>query len=287
MKNSKIGWTDHTWNVARGCHRITEECKFCYMYRDSERYNSYDPNSPVSTSEATMKKPYSKAFRDKKLDNGSRPLIFTSSLTDIFLDELDTQRERIWKTMKDNQDLVFLVLTKRPERITDHLPEDWGDGYENVWLGTSVGLQKNLHRAHKLLEAPSRHYFISVEPMIGEMDLESEGHLKRDWRTIPDGKNHLDWVIVGGESGNDNGKWNYRPCQLDWIEKVVEQCQASGTPVFVKQLGTYLGKGLNSSRHGDDIIQFPINIQIREFPEFDSNKNEINNRIKKFKKLKK
>lgn len=271
MKNSKISWTDHTWNVARGCHRITEECKYCYMFRDSERYNSYDPNSPVTTSETTVIKPYKKDFRVKKLGNGSRPLVFTSSLTDLFLEELDPVREKYWKTMKDNLDLIFLVLTKRPERIIENLPSDWGEGYENVWLGTSVGLQKNLFRAHELLKAPSRHYFLSAEPLIGQLDLVSENLLKSNWRESKvDGNNYFDWVICGGESGNENGNWKYRECNLEWLEEIVNQCNSTGTPVFVKQLGTHLGKQLKTKRHGDLIEEFPKSIQVREFPKFEN-----------------
>ncbi len=270
MKNSKISWCDHTWNVARGCKKVSEECKYCYMYRDSKRYKGYDPNKVVQTSETTLKLPYGKEYRSKELSNGSRPLVFASSLTDVFLEELDDSRERIWKTMKDNQDLIFLVLTKRPERIADNLPEDWGEGYENVWLGTSVGLQKNMDKIHTLLQAPSQHYFLSAEPLLGEIDLISEGVIKASWRDLPsDGKNYLDWVLVGGESGNKTGPHKYRGCKLEWLEKVVQQCKATNTPVFVKQLGTALSKELNNgSRHGDNFENFPESIQVAEFPIF-------------------
>ena len=240
------------------------------MYRDSKQYDSYEPDKVVQTSETTLKLPYGKRYKGKKLNNESRPLVFVSSLTDVFLEELDELRGRIWKTMKDNQDLIFLVLTKRPERIADNLPEDWGGGYENVWLGTSVGLQKNMNKVHALLQVPSQHYFLSAEPLIGEIDLISEGVIKANWRGLEDdGKNYLDWVLVGGESGNNNGPHKFRPCKLEWLEKVVQQCRATNTPVFVKQLGTSLSKELNNgSRHGDNFENFPESIQVMEFPEF-------------------
>lgn len=79
--------------------------------------------------------------------------------------------------------------------------------------------------------------------------------------------NKLDWVIVGGESGNENGKYKYRPCQLQWIEKIVNDCQDNNVPVFVKQLGTYLSKELKmKDRHGGDMEVFPENLRIRQFP---------------------
>jgi protein gp37 len=74
-------------------------------------------------------------------------------------------------------------------------------------------------------------------------------------------------VIVGGESGNDNGEYRYRPCELSLIESFVEQCKKQNVPVFVKQMGTYLSKELKmKDRHGGDIEEFPKHLQIREFP---------------------
>jgi protein gp37 len=77
----------------------------------------------------------------------------------------------------------------------------------------------------------------------------------------------LDWVIVGGESGNENGKYRYRPCELDWIEHLIDQCDASDIPVFVKQLGTHLAKKMGlKDRHGGDINEWPEHLRIRQFP---------------------
>jgi len=77
----------------------------------------------------------------------------------------------------------------------------------------------------------------------------------------------IDWVIVGGESGNDKGKYRYRPCNFSWLINIVEQCHAMHTPVFVKQLGTNLAKrNKMSDRHGGNIAEFPTYLQKREFP---------------------
>ena len=79
---------------------------------------------------------------------------------------------------------------------------------------------------------------------------------------------YFDWVIVGGESGNENGKSKYRPCNLEWIEDIVSVCKRNRKPVFVKQLGTHLSKELKmSDRHGTKIEEFPTQLQVREFPE--------------------
>ena len=82
--------------------------------------------------------------------------------------------------------------------------------------------------------------------------------------------NKLDWVICGAESGNETGKYRYRPCKLEWIEKIVADCNQASVPVFVKQMGTYLQKEMKlKARHGTDINEFPPHLQIREFPKKD------------------
>ncbi len=79
--------------------------------------------------------------------------------------------------------------------------------------------------------------------------------------------NKIGWVIVGGESGNDNGNYRYRSCHVRWINSIVEQCQDEDVPVFVKQLGTHLAKGHRlKDRHGGDVNEFPTNLKVREMP---------------------
>jgi protein gp37 len=80
-------------------------------------------------------------------------------------------------------------------------------------------------------------------------------------------KDLIDWVIVGGESGNETGKYRYRPCDIKWIENIVDDCKAEGVAVFVKQLGTYLSKQLGlKDRHGGIIDEWPEHLRVREFP---------------------
>lgn len=267
MKNSSILWCDHTWNVATGCHKASDECVNCYMYRNSDGGLRYNPAVVNLATGEMLLKPDGAEYRSKKLMNGSRPLIFTSSQTDLFLEELDEIRPQIWDTIKRNNDLIFLILTKRPERIIAHLPEDWNGGYENVWLGVSVGKTSNLFKITELLAIPSAHYFLSAEPLLEEMDLRP--YLKKNWRLNSDGSNYLDWVIVGGETGYENSRYGYRECNIEWIESIVEQCIDSEVPVFVKQLGSFLGRNLDQDKDGHEILNFPDTIQFREFPMFD------------------
>ncbi len=194
--------------------------------------------------------------------------IFTCSMSDFFIEEADLWRDEAWKVIKNTPWHTWQILTKRPERIKQCLPGDWGDGYPNVWLGVSVENQKTTSRIEELLKIPARIHFISAEPLVEEINF------------IQDGKNlvdRIDWIIIGGESGNDYREFRYRPCEVSWMESVVNDARSTGhTLVFVKQMGSYLAKrGIGSvthngqalSKYGDDFMFFPESLQIREMPE--------------------
>ena len=273
-QQSKIQWTDATWNIARGCSKVDADCKYCYMYRQSLNGTRYTPDQVIRT-KTVFKMPL-------ELKTPSR--IFTSSLTDFFHPDIDSYRHEAWEIIRKCPQHTFQILTKRPERIIQCLPEDWGEGWANVWLGTSVGSQKAADvRVPFLLKAPSKTRFLSIEPLHAEinlthMDVELSGD--KDWCFINclTGQHYdmgrpctpvptLDWVIVGGESGNENGKYKYRHCEIKWIEKIVQDCQFNDIPIFVKQMGTHLAKELKlNDRHGGDIEEFPEYLKIREFP---------------------
>ena len=248
-KNSNIQWTDATWNVARGCTKVDADCKFCYMYRDSLNETRYVPNDVVRT-KTVFNLPY-------RLKERSR--IFTSSLTDFFHPAIDSYRQEAWDIIKYCPHHTFQILTKRPERINECLPPDWDDNvtYAHVWLGTSVGSNDSRHRIQQLLDCNTNGVrFLSLEPLHGPVDLNYDilDLLK------------LDWVIIGGESGNDNGKYRYRPCKLEWIESIIREVGPTSA-VFVKQLGTHLAKQLNlKDRHGGDWSEWPEHLRVRQFP---------------------
>lgn len=269
-QKSNIQWTDATWNVAVGCRKVDGDCKFCYMYRGSYGGNRYNPREIRKTTSVFRLPLQYKETKSAAWDGP--PLIFTSSLTDFFIEEIDGYRNECWDIIRKCKHLTFQILTKRPERINECLPEDWGHGWDNVWLGTSVGHQAGMKRAHELVRVNAKVKFLSLEPLRGRIDLDetffSERLLrnvpKKDWTKLLD---LIDWVIVGGESGNDNGFYKYRPCELEWFESIIAQCREKNVPVFVKQLGTHLAKKLVlRDRHGGDIEEFPEHLQIREFP---------------------
>lgn len=245
-KESAIQWTDATWNVARGCTKVDEDCKFCYMYRDSMDSTRYDPLQVVRT----------KTVFNLPLTLKSPSKIFTSSLTDFFHPAIDSYRDEAWAIIRKCPQHTFQILTKRPERIMECLPSDWKEGYEKVWLGTSIGSGKALNRIYDLLQVPAKVHFASFEPMWDHIGMNIDvADLCR-----------LDWAIIGGESGNDKGKYRYRPCKIEWIEELIQDLIPT-TAIFVKQLGTHLAKEMGlKDRHGGDINEWPEHLKIRQFP---------------------
>lgn len=225
------------------------------MYRDKEMHKQ-DP-TVVVRSKTTFNDPLK--WKEKKL-------VFTCSWSDWFIKEADKWRKEAWDIVMSTPH-TYQILTKRVENIIDRLPCK-EDGVmdqpfvpDNVWLGISAENQDEFDARWPVMESlPVNHFvrFISAEPLIGPIDM--RGWLGNDI--------HLpSWVIIGGESGNDNGKYRYRECKLEWIEDLIEQCKEAGVPVFVKQLGTHLAKQMGlKNRHGGDISEWPEHLQIRQMP---------------------
>lgn len=246
-EKSNIQWTDATWNIARGCTKVDEDCKYCYMYRDSFDGSRYNPLEVIKT-----KTVFNLPLRIKEPSK-----IFTCSLTDFFHEAIDSYRDEAWDIIRKCPQHIFQILTKRPERIMEHLPSDWKDGWDNVWLGTSVGSEKGMKRLYELAPIPAKIRFISFEP------LHEEIYMGLDISTFL----RFNWVIIGGESGNETGKYRYRPCELEWIESIAKEFGSCGSAIFIKQMGTYLSKKLKmSDRHGGNIDEFPEHLKIRQFP---------------------
>lgn len=120
-KSSFIEWTQATWNPWHGCIKVSEGCRYCYMYRDKTRYGQ-NPKI-ISKSKTTF---------DDPLKWAEPQLIFTCSWSDWFIDAADDWRDEAWEIIRKSPHHTFQILTKRPERIADHLPSDWGAGWDNV-----------------------------------------------------------------------------------------------------------------------------------------------------------
>lgn len=268
--NSNIQWTKHTWNPVEGCRKVSQGCKYCYAERLVERFNK--PGQPkekdFSKVRRTSAQTWNFPYKIHKKLTGQEPfterLVFTCSMSDFFISEADEWRPEMWRIIRETPNLIYQILTKRPERVLENLPHDWGEGYPNVWIGVSTENQENFDlRVPILLSIPAKVRFLSIEPLIGEIDL-----------TKVMESNKLDWVIIGGESGNESGKSRYRPCNASWIQYLTAMFQLAGVPVFVKQLGTYLAKGMGlQDKKGGDINEFPEGLRIRQWPKGYEGKN--------------
>ena len=206
-KSSVIEWTDATWNPWHGCIKVSPGCKHCYMYRDKLRFGQQP--SLVVRSKTTFQDPLS--WRAPKL-------IFACSWSDWFIETADEWREEAWDIVRMTPHHTYQILTKRPERVLEHLPKDWYDGWPNVWIGVSIESQDYVSRKLLLEAVPASVRFISAEPLLGPIDI---GPL-----------NKIDWVITGGESGP-----NARPMDSDWALSIRDQCLDEGIPYFHKQNG--------------------------------------------------
>lgn len=222
---SAIEWTEATWNPWTGCTKVSAGCDHCYMMSMKRRFGQ-NPEVVVR-SKTTFRDPL--RWKEGKV-------IFTCSMSDFFHKDADPWRDEAWEIVRATPQHTYQILTKRPGRIARHLPADWGEGYANVWLGTSVENQENVFRAWRIADVPARVHFISAEPLLGEITF-----------TNAEGKNALeriDWVIVGGESGA-----GARPMDLDWARRIRNECDLTDTRLFLKQLG-----GVHDKRGGEKAI---------------------------------
>lgn len=312
-ENSKIEWTDDTYNPWRGCVKVSPACKNCYaevstpvrvaraagreLWGGTLRDRLKDLNAPLRWNQKpwvcglcghTMTEEESKGYRScprgTHLAAHHRRRVFCLSLGD-WLDE-DVPIEwlaDLLKMIHDTPNLEWQLLTKRPENWRTRLklaienawsrfaPEllceknssgtNWLLSIEqwiynvppaNVWIGTTVENQDQDHRVAEILKIPAKVRFLSVEPMLSEIQIPLHlnakfGRLNERFEEVekPDKKIH--WVICGGESGPKK-----RPMNLEWARSLRDQCKAAGVPFFFKQL--------------DKVQAIPSDLLIRQFP---------------------
>lgn len=325
-ENSKIEWTDHTFNPWEGCTKVSPGCANCYAETlVDKRYGRVKwgkGNPRRRTSAANWKQPlrwnrsaqlkfeawevFKKTQRASEGDLASfippsRPRVFCASLADWLDDEVPAEwLADLLARIHATPFLDWLLLTKRPENFVErtlmagmHLmgyrdgdPIDdgkpkalatatesviesvlgWSKGETfpaNVWVGTSVEDRPRLKRVQQLREIPAKVHFLSCEPL-----LEDLGAI--------DFANHVEWVIIGGESGP-----GARPMNVAWARSLVQQCRAAGVAPFVKQLGSRpywenadarsefdCGGGMLDlcDKKGGAMSEWPEDLRVREFP---------------------
>jgi protein gp37 len=221
MEDSKIEWTHHTFNPWWGCVKVSPGCHGCYAEAMARRVGKQVWGAAASRWFFADKHWAEPVKWNREAEAASeRHRVFCASMADVFeeRDDLVPHRDRLWALIRATPSLDWLLLTKRPENIALMLPSDWGRGYDNVWLGTTVESRAYYGRVAALAAVPARVRFLSVEPMLEAMpDLPLGG---------------IDWVIVGGESGP-----RHRQMSVDWARQVRDRCLSARVSFFFKQWG--------------------------------------------------
>ena len=259
-ENSKIQWTDHTFNPWIGCTKVSQACKFCYAESLDNRWRGGENWGPqgkrTKTSESNWRKPLK--WNKEAGKKGIRYKVFCASLADVFedIEELLDWRQELFELIEQTPNLNWLLLTKRPENILDFSPKIIPD---NIWFGTTIEDQgecnKRWHYMSEVSLMTNNIVFVSCEPMLGYISF-------RNHKVGPD------WVIIGGESGPMD---KIRSLSIHDAEQLIKECDRFGTPVLFKQLGEIQAReyGLKD-RKGGDQYEYPITLEKLkrfEFPE--------------------
>ena len=287
---SKIEWTNETWNPVTGCTPVGPGCDNCYAKRMAPRLRGrfgYPQDDPFAVTVHPGRLTETLYW---KTQEGQR--VFVCSMGDLFHREVPWEFIcEVFDTMAGLPGITFQVLTKRPGRMAYFAEHVW-PGHElfarsewpsNVWAGVSIPNARYLPWLDVLARIPAPVRFVSLEPLLGPVDLLAGGYLDA-------GPNcscreafcpHLtgferpkvDWAILGFESGP-----RARPGDPAWARKVRDDCQEAGIPFFMKQMGTYYANAAikcftgqskaewKKDRHGSDLLHLPSDLRIREFP---------------------
>lgn len=253
-KTTEISWADATFNPFIGCTKVGPGCDHCYAERDNERrkwVEGWGPGAPRRrTSQSYWRQPLA---WDRRAREAGRPLkVFCASLADVFDNEVpDEWRADLFALIRATPNLRWMLLTKRIGNAAKMLPRDWP--YPNAGLMATVVNQAEADRdVPKLLKTPATWRGLSIEPMIGPVNLtrimrqERAGDATEAFcdDALTGFRAHkcggwlgprLDWIIVGGESGPQA-----RPMSVHWARELRDQCAGAEVPFFFKQWGEWL-----------------------------------------------
>lgn len=246
---SKIEWTDHTFNPWTGCTKISPGCDGCYAEAWSKRAGTkvgkWGPGAPrVRTTPQNWSQPlrWNAQAGAFMAQHGRRQRVFCASLADVFDNEVNQAwRADLFALIQATPALDWLLLTKRIGNMQSMLPGCviGGELPSNVWLGATIVNQTEADRdIPKLLAVPARVRFLSMEPLLGSVDLNYTRQRIQAQRSqlarAINGETWIDWVIVGGESGP-----GARPMHPDWARSLRDQCHAAAVPFLFKQWGEW------------------------------------------------
>ena len=222
MKCNKFNATQHdySFNFWIGCHKFTEGCKNCYMFIAQQR-RTVDPTL-IRRCTSTWGQPLKWQREAEKA--GEYKSVFACSYSDFFLPEADGWRDDAWALIRKTPNLIWQLASKRTHLIADRLPADWGDGYKNVWLGTSAELKKYLQRLDDLRKIPCMLRWVDFSPTLEDLMPELADHI--------DG---IGWVNAAGETGCNAVE--PRPFDLQWARNIRRLCEEREIPFYLSQTG--------------------------------------------------
>ncbi len=208
------------WEPWTGCYPISDGCANCYFYGPNAK--RYGQNEIKRTDKFDW--PIRKNNKGEYNIKGGK-ILPTCFATDFFIPESDEWRKDAWAIIKERQDIDFLILTKRIDRFLVSLPDDWGDGYDNVNIGCTVETQDTADKRLPLfLSYPIKRRFVACAPLLESIDLSP----------YLDGIQH---VTVGGETGR-----NARVCNYEWVLKIRETCVIANKTFWFKNSGSFFEK---------------------------------------------
>lgn len=211
------------WNPWHGCHKLSEGCRHCYVYRMDSRHEK--DASEVKKNISSFREPVSKN-RKGEYKHPSGTTFYTCFTSDFFLEDADEWRKEAWSFMKERSDCRFFFITKRIDRFEKCFPEDWGNGYDNVMIAVTTENQKMAdYRLPIYSKLPIKHKGIMCEPLLEGIDLTKY--------LTPE----IEVVSVGGESGSEA-----RICNYEWILDIRNQCIAANVSFDFHQTGAKLLK---------------------------------------------
>ena len=208
------------WNPWRGCKKCSDGCKFCYIHKGDSKLG-------VDTSQIVKTKDFYKPT--ELLKNGSYKMksgiVYMCFSTDFLIEEADGWRNECFEIIKERTDLTFLFLTKRIQRFANCMPDDWGEGYENVVVCCTIENQKNAdYRLPIFKDLTIKHKCITAQPLLERINIE---------KYLDD----IELVVVGGESDK-----NGRPMDYDWVLDIREQCMRKNVSFEFRQCATHFIK---------------------------------------------
>jgi protein gp37 len=234
---TKIKSVDHTQNFWIGCSKVSEGCAHCYA-EAMHKVFKWTPDFGTLALTKTWKDP--EKWQKKAAGKGAVDIVFGNSLGDFFHPQADKWRPEAWEIIRNTPNVLWQLTTKRAELVADRLPADWGAGYANVWLGATVEMKKYLWRLDTLGKIPAAARYLAAEPLLEDLTPELTNHIQG-----------IDWVMVGGESGN-----RFRPMNQQWAMNIRDLCQHRGIAFwFNGHSGRHQG---NTVLDGKEHRKYPV-----------------------------